>query len=444
MNWKKMILIALACAPILVEAADFKTHQDAFKTAVKKSRLADMEKEAAAMVELAKDPKANKTPGMERLLRNLIKELRGKQLFAVKLTAQYYDQLIAIMPEGYKRETVKIERAVFLHSLMQIDDAALDKVFDDALKAKGLTTEEKVKIILSRGQLSSDHKDFAAYRDQAMKVAGDDPEALVAVYQASVINGRFVRPDGHEWAKKMVDDKRIQRALFGTISRSCRWEFAPTLGFSYPLKDRIKLLEYILSKKDTWTKEELCSIYYHYGTALMNERSWERYYADPDPVVMKKAYHARKKYVELIDRTSTVYMNKLLPAYMDLLYVSLVADNQKQFEADVAALEKECASVKEKWSHVVESYRAVFAYRQEDYQKAYAIGKTIDTKKFNYGARGSNLFMDAYARSACALELYNEAYALKDEYVRLCVPNWYYQQKNRVKAQFENLKLMCK
>ena len=443
-NWKKYTLILFACMPVILGAADYKTHQTAFRDAIKKNQIEAVRQEAEAMVNLSKNPAANKAPHMERTLNSIISNLKAKPLFLLDLTKKYYDELITILPDGYKKETVRIERAVFLHDLALLDDTALVKVYDAALKGKGLTTADKVRILLLRGKNCTDHKDFARYRDQAMKLAGDDPEALAAVYQASVMNGRLVRPDGHEWARRMIDDKRVQPALFGTINRSCRRIFAPVLGFSYPLKDRIVLLEYALSKKGVWKNEDLCSIYELLSIALMNEQSWKRYYADPDPVVLKKAYTARKKHLELFDRTSAPDMNRLVPAYLALLYVSLVADDQKQFESDVAALTKECAAVKEKWVPTVKSYRVVFAYRQEDYQKAYDIAKNIDTKTFRPGAAGSGLFMDAYARSACALELYPEAYALKDEYVRLCVPNWYYQQKNRVKAQFENIKLMCK
>lgn len=442
MNWKKCILILCACAPLMIHATDYKTQQAALKTALKKSNFEDAEKAAAAMVALSKDSAKTKAPGMVRTLNNLIKDLSGKPIFAMPLTKKYYEQLIALKPEGYDKELLKIQYAVFLHDFMQIDDAALNKAYDAALKNTKLTLAERVKIILFRAQKQLTHKEFAAYRDQALKLAGDDPESLTAVYQVSVMDGFKVRPDGHEWAKKIMNDKRIERALFGTINQKCRSIFSSGLGFYYPVKDRIKLLEAALEKK-TWSKDELSNIYHQLGTALMNERVWKRYYADPDPVVLKKAYAARKKSLEFSDRVKP-NMNRLVPLYMDLLFLSLAANDQKQFEADVAALEKECASVKDKWLPTVESYRVVFAYRQEDYQKAYDIGKTIDTKKFNHGARGSSWFMDAYARSACALELYNEAYALKDEYVRICVPNWYYQQKNRVKAQFENLKQMCK
>lgn len=440
MNWKKYTLLLLACAPLMLSAADYKTHQTAFRTALKKNKTEEIAKEAEAMVNLSKDPKANKAPSMTRTLTAIIKDLKGKPVYTLDLTRKYYAQLIAALPPGYEQECVKIEQAEHLNRLTLLDDAALGKVYDAALKVKDLKTVEKVKLMLMRGNTCITHEDFVKIREQAFKAAGDDPVALVAVYQASLMNGRELRPDAEIMARKMVDDQRIQRALFGTISRECRGVFHPTLGFSYPVKKRIELLEYILSK-NVWDKAELCSIHSRYADALA--RTWERYYAPEDPVKLKKAYASRKYCVEYYRTEKNTRF--LLPAYLDLLYVSLIANDQKQFEADAAALAKDCAAERDQWFATVESARAVFAYRQENYQKAYDIAKTINTAKFHRSWwHGSALFMDAYARSACALELYNEAYALRDEYIKRCVPNWYYQQINRVKAQFENIKLMCK
>ena len=442
MNWKKYTLILLACSPLMLSAADYKTHQTAFRTALKKNKTEEIAKEAEAMVNLSKDPKANKAPLMTRTLTAIIKDLKGKPVYTLDLTRKYYAQLIAALPPGYEQECVKIEQAEYLNRLTLLDDAALGKVYDAALKVKDLKTVEKVKLMLMRGNTCVTHDEFVKIREQAFKTAGDDPPALVAVYQASLMKGRELRPDAEIMARKMVDDKRIQRALFGTISRECRGVFYTTLGFSYPVKKRIELLEYILSK-NVWDKAELCSIHSRYADALA--RTWERYYAPEDPVKLKKAYASRKFCVDHFDRTGKNSIRLLVPVYLNLLYVSLIANDQKQFEADAAALAKDCAAEKDQWFATVESARAVFAYRQENYQKAYDIAKTINTAKFHRSWwHGSALFMDAYVRSACALELYNEAYALRDEYIKRCVPNWYYQQINRVKAQFENIKLMCK